>query len=167
MANDIQRICAILVGAALLVVPVTVVSSVTTADAADMISPIASSSPRPTPDSMEVKIDIEAEELYQKYQTNYTIIRKIVKAYGLTEGRTAVHVAFCESSHDPGKTNGKGSTASGLFQIIRGTWDGYHCTGNPFNADDNIACSYKLYQADGWNSSATWEASSNCWKGDK
>ncbi len=114
-------------------------------------------------DPAKMKIQIISEELYEKYKTNYPVIYAIVSAYGPTEGVRAVHVAFCESSHDPGKTNASGSSAKGLFQIIDGTWIGYHCSGSPLNAADNIACSYKLYQADGWDSTATWSSSKGCW----
>jgi hypothetical protein len=74
----------------------------------------------------------------------------------------AVKVAFCESSLNP-NAKSKGSTASGLFQIIRGTWKGYKCGDNPFDPDQNIACARKIYLRNGWGSTASWDASSNCW----
>lgn len=85
----------------------------------------------------------------------------LIKYYFVSEGERAVKVAFCESSLDPRKTSST-STASGLFQILKGTWSAYQCEGNPLNADDNIKCAYKIYQANGWGSSASWGASQHC-----
>lgn len=86
---------------------------------------------------------------------------KILKAWGPTEGKRALKVAFCESSHNP-KASHSNSSAKGLFQIIDGTWRGYKCEGDPLNPDDNIACAYKIYQRNGWGSSASWKASQPC-----
>lgn len=90
-----------------------------------------------------------------------TIKEKIELAFPEDPGM-AVHVAFCESSLNP-TAKSKGSTASGLFQIIRGTWNGYKCGDNPFDPDQNIACARKIYLRNGWGSSASWEASKPCW----
>jgi len=35
------------------------------------------------------------------------------------------------------------SSASGVFQFVASTWQGY-CSGNVFNADDNVRCALKL-----------------------
>lgn len=85
----------------------------------------------------------------------------LIRYFFVSEGARAVKVAFCESSLDPRKTNST-SSASGLFQILKGTWESYQCEGNPFNAEDNIKCAYKIYQANGWGSSASWGASQHC-----
>lgn len=52
-------------------------------------------------------------------------------------------VAVNESGLDPNIANPSG--AKGLFQITGGTWRGSGCTGNVFNATDNIKCARKLY----------------------
>lgn len=90
-----------------------------------------------------------------------TVEEKIRKAWGHAEGDNAVKVAFCESSLNPYAEH-EHSSAKGLFQIIKGTWNGYKCTGSPLNADDNINCAYKIYQANGWGHSSSWLASKGC-----
>jgi len=74
----------------------------------------------------------------------------------------SVRVAFCESSLNP-EAKHKDSSAKGIFQIIRGTWNGYKCTGDPLIADDNIACARKIYLKNGWGKSSSWLASKPCW----
>lgn len=101
------------------------------------------------------------DSLYIEYKTDRSIIEKIVNAWGLVEGKAAVKVAMCESSHNPSASH-PDSTARGLFQILRGTWNLYKCEGSPVNADDNIDCAYKIYQNSGWGSSGSWLASKPC-----
>lgn len=55
----------------------------------------------------------------------------------------ALKVAFCESSYNP-KAKNKQSSASGLFQITKKTFETY-CSGNVFDAKDNLDCFLKLY----------------------
>lgn len=67
-----------------------------------------------------------------------------------------VRIAKAESSFVPTARN-QGSTATGVFQILSGTWKAYGCTGSRTNAADNIACAKKLYEDSGttpWNSSS-------------
>lgn len=106
------------------------------------------------------------EQAPQPTTAPLTVKDKIMQAWGPVEGPLAVKVAFCESSLNPEAAHTH-SSARGLFQIIRGTWNGYKCEGDPLIAEDNIACAYKIYQANGWDSTASWHASSNCWKGAK
>lgn len=66
-----------------------------------------------------------------------------------------VRIASAESSFIPTASN-PNSTALGLFQILKGTWNSYECTGMETNAVDNISCAKKIYQIEGttpWNSS--------------
>lgn len=70
----------------------------------------------------------------------------------------AVHVAFCESSLNE-KAAHQHSSAKGLFQVINGTWKSNKCSGDPLNADDNIACAKKIYDRQGWR---PWLASKPC-----
>lgn len=70
-----------------------------------------------------------------------------------------VRIADAESDFRPDQTN-KNSSASGVFQILRGTWKDYKCEGDfeteRFDADANIACARKIYNRSGttpWNPS--------------
>lgn len=101
------------------------------------------------------------KELYQEYQTDKSIIAKIVHVWGAERGREAVKVSFCESSHNPTASH-RLSSAKGLYQIIASTWKGYKCSGSPLNADDNIKCAKKIFNKNGWGSSASWKASQGC-----
>lgn len=63
-------------------------------------------------------------------------------------------VAVNESGLDPSVSNPSG--AKGLFEIVGSTWRGTGCTGDPFNAEDSIACARKIYDTSGtapWNES--------------
>ena len=70
-----------------------------------------------------------------------------------------VKIACAESSFNPTNKNPY-SSAKGLFQILDGTWKGNQCTGNVYNADDNIACAQKIYASDG---TSDWNASKSTW----
>lgn len=59
------------------------------------------------------------------------------------DGDKMVAIAKCESGLNPNAMNKK-STATGLFQIINGTWKHYKCTGGITNPQDNIKCAMKL-----------------------
>ncbi len=71
---------------------------------------------------------------------------------------TALKIALAESRLDP-KAKNASSSASGIFQIIKGTWKAYSCSGDPFNHIDNIKCA-ALIAEDGWGA---WKSSGN-WK---
>ena len=74
----------------------------------------------------------------------------------------ALKVAFCESSLNP-ETKHKTSSATGLFQIMKGTWKQFKCTGDPLNALDNTTCAKKIYDYYGsWNTRGGWAASYWC-----
>lgn len=70
-----------------------------------------------------------------------------------------VRIANAESSFDPSAKNAS-STATGLFQIVKGTWALYGCTGERTNAQDNIACAKKIYASEG---TAPWVSSQDKW----
>lgn len=71
-----------------------------------------------------------------------------------------IRIAAAESSFEPDAKN-PDSTATGLFQILAGTWKAYGCTGSRTDSMDNIACAKKMYREDGttpWVSSeAKWQ----------
>lgn len=70
-----------------------------------------------------------------------------------------IEVARAESQFIPTAKN-PNSSATGVFQILLSTWNGYKCTGNRTNAADNIACARKLYDASG---TTPWNASKYMW----
>ena len=72
---------------------------------------------------------------------------------------TMIRIARAESNF---RSNAKNptSTASGIFQIIYGTWNSNDCQGSAFNAEDNIRCAYKLYANRGFQ---PWASSSSKW----
>lgn len=72
---------------------------------------------------------------------------------------TMVRIAKCESGF---KANAKNptSTATGIFQIIIGTWDGNKCSGERWDYEDNIKCAWKIYKLRG---TQPWVSSENCW----
>ena len=70
-----------------------------------------------------------------------------------------IRVAKCESGLRPDAKNGS-STATGIYQIIIGTWDGNRCLGERWDFKDNIDCAYKLLERRGFQ---PWNASKHCW----
>lgn len=70
-----------------------------------------------------------------------------------------VKVAQAESSFNPANKNPY-SSASGLFQILTGTWKRYSCEGSVMDASDNIECARKIYDDDG---TTQWDASKSVW----
>ncbi len=81
----------------------------------------------------------------------------------------ALEVARCESNFNPKAKNKQlGSTASGLFEIVRETWKLYKCEGDPFNIHDNAVCAKKIYDRNHgkFNTGGGWEASHVCHKQD-
>ncbi len=80
---------------------------------------------------------------------NDPIRREIYMRFGEINTEVAVQalaIAQCESTMNASVKN-KNSSASGVFQIINGTFTGYKCVGNVFDANDNIACAVKIYKS--------------------
>jgi hypothetical protein len=73
----------------------------------------------------------------------------------------AYRVAACESSMNPLAKNPE-STASGIFQITKLTWEANKCEGDIFNAWDNAECASKIFDKRG---TQPWNASKYCWRG--
>lgn len=72
---------------------------------------------------------------------------------------TMLKIAMAESGFNPLAKNPH-STASGLFQILKGTWAAHKCTGDVFNPHDNIQCARKIYNDSGFS---PWDASKDNW----
>ena len=70
-----------------------------------------------------------------------------------------VEIARAESRFIPTAKN-PASTATGVFQILVGTWAAYGCVGERTDASDNIACARIIYNQDG---TTPWNASSENW----
>ena len=68
-------------------------------------------------------------------------------------------IARAESEYNPLADN-PDSTASGVFQILNGTWTDYGCTGNVWDEDDNIDCARIIYDESG---TRPWDASKDKW----
>ena len=85
------------------------------------------------------------------------------------ESPVMLEIAYCESGVqtptdcygpiNPAAKNPR-STATGVFQILIGTWNAYGCTGERTNAADNIACAKKIHDARG---TRDWNASKHAW----
>ncbi|GAC1423773.1 MAG: hypothetical protein PVS3B3_32150 [Ktedonobacteraceae bacterium] len=74
------------------------------------------------------------------------IINQVFGAYG----PAAVNVAQCESGLNPGAYNPSG--ASGLFQIMPGTWAGTsQAGGSPYNAYANALAAHEIFVRDGYS----------------
>jgi hypothetical protein len=74
-------------------------------------------------------------------------------------GHIMVRVARAESRFVPTAKNPH-STATGVFQILIGTWNHYKCTGSRTNAADNIRCAKKIYDREGVK---PWVSSKSMW----
>lgn len=60
-----------------------------------------------------------------------------------SEISTMIKIAKKESNMNPNAKN-KTSSASGLFQIIAGTWFSNDCLGNKYDYKDNTNCAWKI-----------------------
>lgn len=88
---------------------------------------------------------IASEPVLQPPET----IQDKIRATFYEEPDKAVRIAFCESSFNPKAKNPKG-TASGVMQITHPTWVSNKCTGDVFNADDNLKCARIIWERRGW-----------------
>lgn len=78
-------------------------------------------------------------------------IRTTLRIEGLEHlSDTFIKVAFYESTMNP-NARGYAGPYFGLYQIYTGTWNGYGCEGDIFNAIDNTSCAIKIYRAEGWS----------------
>jgi len=91
-------------------------------------------------------------------QTAATSVEDMV-ASAFPDAPIMLEIARAESQFNHRAKNPH-STATGVFQILIGTWNGYGCTGERTNPIDNIACARKIYDAEG---TRPWNASSYHW----
>ncbi len=91
----------------------------------------------------------------QELKNPKTVEQLVIDAF--PDAPVMFRIARAESQFNPEAKNPE-STATGVFQILIGTWKDkrYGCTGERTNAIDNIACARKIYDISGtvpWNSS--------------
>lgn len=72
---------------------------------------------------------------------------------------TMIRIARAESNFKSRAKN-PNSTASGIFQIIYGTWNSNNCQGNAFNFVNNIDCAWEIQSHRGFQ---PWVSSSKGW----
>lgn len=78
-----------------------------------------------------------------------SVASMIYQVFG-SYGSAAINVARCESGLNPGAYNRSG--ASGVFQIMPGTWAGTSEAGaSPFNAYANIVAAHQIFVRDGYS----------------
>jgi soluble lytic murein transglycosylase-like protein len=77
-------------------------------------------------------------------QTRENVVNLIKIYWDKSEVDGALAVAKCESGFNP-KAKNPNSTASGVFQIIKGTFKQFKCEGYVFDAEDNVKCARKIY----------------------
>lgn len=123
---------------------------------ADYIPP--SPTPQPIVEPFQVKQAVVYAKKEKPIKQDFLMYKKmIVEAF--PNEPVMVAIADAESDFNP-KNKNPSSSASGLFQITKGTWADHKCAGDVFNAEDNIACAKKLKASRG---TQPWNASKYAW----
>ena len=78
------------------------------------------------------------------------------------EAQTLIAIAKPESGYNP-KAKNRRSTASGVFQILAGTWYHHNCIGDKWNFKDNTECAVKVLRSEGVGA---WVSSRSQWIGE-
>jgi len=114
---------------------------------------------KPVGQTIEQKVVVNAVEQKPYCKDAISCIRDVGEKLGKsnTEIRTMIRIAQKESHMNP-KAKNKTSSASGLFQIIAGTWYSNDCTGDKWNYEDNIKCAWKIQSGVGYRA---WEVCNN------
>ena len=116
--------------------------------------------PTTSPEALKQTIEVKAVETPYCFDP-ITCIRDVGEEFSVPNQdiMTMIRIARCESGLRPEAKNPT-STATGIFQIIIGTWDGNKCEGERWDFQDNIKCAYKLYQSGKFQ---PWDSSKYCW----
>lgn len=114
----------------------------------------------PTPTTVPTPSNKPISHEKTKSNDPIDLIRRIGEELGYSNEviLTMIKIARVESTFKPYAKNPV-STASGLFQITRGTFNG-SCKGDVFDVETNIRCAYKLYSKRGFQ---PWYSSSKNW----
>ena len=114
--------------------------------------------PHTTSLDISVEIPLEAPELLCTERTVEEMIIDASNEYGV-HPLVPLNIAYCESGFDETAKNSS-STASGVFQFIRTTWNN-HCFGDVYNAQDNVECAVKQIAL---GNIGFWSESYDCWR---
>ena len=116
-------------------------------------------SPQPVEQSKPIIQQVEAQE--PLCNTPIAYIRCSGERLGKTNEQimTMIRIARAESNFRPRAKN-PNSTASGIFQIIYGTWNSNNCQGSAFNFVNNIDCAWEIQSHRGFQ---PWVSSSKVW----
>lgn len=100
-------------------------------------------SPKPLGQTIEVKTVLAQERAF--CADTIQCIRDVGEELGRDNQTimTMIRIARAESNFRERAKNPR-STASGVFQIIAGTWYSNDCVGDKWIAEDNIRCAYKI-----------------------
>ena len=120
-------------------------------------------SPKPLEQTIEVKAVEVADAVERPFCNNViNCIRDVGEELGRDNKTimTMIRIAKAESNFKERAKNPT-SSASGVFQIIAGSWYSNDCVGDKWVAEDNIRCAYKLQEKRGfqpWQVCATGKA---------
>lgn len=118
--------------------------------------------PSRSPSGMIEKVEVvKAAEPQKRSFCNDVVncIRDVGEELGESNNdiMTMIRISKKESNHNPRAKN-RTSSASGVFQIIAGTWYSNDCVGDKWNAEDNIRCAYEIHKHRGFQ---PWEVCTN------
>jgi Transglycosylase-like domain len=89
-----------------------------------------------------------SNQIHAKHAYNAIIIAAITYTFGRYASQ-ALAVAYCESGYNTFAYN-RSSGASGVFQIVPGTWARTSRSWySPFNAQANVAAAHEIFTRDG------------------
>ena len=123
--------------------------------------------PKTSPQPLEQTIEVKGVKVAEAQERPFCAdVIKCIRDVGEELGRdnktimTMIRIAKAESRLNPEAKNPK-STATGVFQILIGTWDSNRCEGERWDFQDNIRCAYKIQEKRGfqpWQVCATGKA---------
>lgn len=112
------------------------------------------------PVPIAIELDMPPEASTSPVDAIKTLITKYSLEYGINS-IVALNIARAESELNPLAKN-KNSSASGLFQIIKGTYKHFKCGDfkDVFLPEENIKCAIKIMKTSGFHH---WNASRDIW----